>query len=189
MERTIKNIFDKYSWCTDKESRHSYGIVYDNWIGGMRPKRILCLGVSLFGGGCLLSFSEYFEDAVIVGVDVTLEGIHQECRSRSSIKLEQRCAYDKASVADIRKEYGMFDIIIDDALHDPEHQCTAFSLWSSVLSEEGVFIIEDVPESCVEYVKNRLRQDGQWQIESFNTGRRNGDDILIRCIRNHVRTL
>jgi len=186
--KTIKNIFGKYGEYTDKETRHSYGAVYDDWIGGMKPKRILCIGVALYGGGCLLSFSEYFEDAIIVGVDVTLEGIQEECWNRPSIKLEQQCAYSRASVDIIGEKYGMFDVIIDDALHDPDHQCAAFSLWSPLLTKEGIFIIEDVWKSHVDNLKERLSQDDQWNISSFDTGRGNGDDVLIRCTRNNVCT-
>ena len=184
---TLKELFIKYQDYTDKERTHKYGTIYDKWIGWMNPKNILCLGCAGFGGGDLLSFAEYYPDAMIVGLDVDLKNINKQITNCSRIRLEQLNAYYVQSVAFIRDKYGDFDIIIDDALHQPNNQYKAFCLWKSLLKRGGVYIIEDVLVATQHKLRDKIERHKEWTFEFIDTKatvNTEGDDsIIVKCQR------
>lgn len=132
---------------TDKQTVHSYGRWYHDWLAPLRGRagaRLLEIGVSDYGGGQLLAFAEFLPHAHIVGVDITLEGLLPEVRTHRRITLDQADVYN-----DLRPvlSEGSFDVIIDDCLHDPDRQRWLFGeLWCRV-NPGGLYVIEDVAAS------------------------------------------
>lgn len=126
---------------TDKQTRHSYGPLYDEWFAGMRelPLKILEVGVSHFGGGSLLALAAYFPNATIYGVDIDLVPICEECRNHPRIKLIQGDAYAPGMLASLN---GTFSITIDDCVHDPDRQVKLATLLRPMV--ELFHVIEDV---------------------------------------------
>lgn len=130
---------------TDKGSTHTYTEWYDRWFEKWRKESIdiLEIGVSEFGGGCLLALAEYFPNATIYGVDITMDRISDACRSHPRIKLIAGNGYDQEFM-DSQLEGRSFPIIIDDARHESTYQWQLFKLLESWLPTDGMYIIEDV---------------------------------------------
>jgi len=106
----------------------------------LRKIRILELGIDY--GGSLLFWSDFFMHprAMIIGLDIKLpEGITfpkrvavRQCDQNDSIALEK-----------IAKQYGPFDIIIDDASHWRKETENSFNALMRYVKPGGYYIIED----------------------------------------------
>lgn len=128
---------------TDKDGAHTYGQWYELWFQQFRdrPVNILELGVCIFGGGCALSFAEYFQQGTIWAVDIDTKPCSIEVFNHPRIKLIQGDAYHP----DILKNFEgiQFDIIIDDASHEINDQFALVAMLKPFLADDGFYVIED----------------------------------------------
>jgi hypothetical protein len=123
-----------------------YFAVYRDVFGSLtsRPMRILEIGV-LNGAGLRL-WKRYFShpDTVVVGIDIQPacarfdspnEGICVRIGSQADPKFLQK----------IIKEFGPFDLIIDDGSHRSSHMIASFNcLFADGLKESGIYFVEDL---------------------------------------------
>ena len=130
---TLLECFDRHG-CDRGSLRHRYDRVYE----GLQPRRILEVGV--FRGAGILAWLDY-TCADIVGVDLfkrreSSPYLFILTRSRS-LRVEIHRADSKTVKLD-----GKFDLIIDDAAHDPDSQRKTFNNLFPLCS--GTYFIEDV---------------------------------------------
>ncbi len=129
---------------TDKETRHSYGWVYDLWLGPLREKKckVLEAGVCEFGGGCVLSLAEFLPNAEIWAVDPNAWNCRKEVFHHPQIKFLPEDAYDVEGMTEVIGE-SRFDVVIDDACHEIERQISFLKFMIPFLAHEGFHVIED----------------------------------------------
>lgn len=126
---------------TDKNGVHSYGPVYEQYFHSLRDTPLHLLELGIFSGASLVVWSEYFPQATIEGMDITLQNV-QYGRGHPRIKMYETDATN-ASALDLL-QYPAYDIIIDDASHQPDHQVESFRLFGHKLKPKGIYIIEDI---------------------------------------------
>jgi cephalosporin hydroxylase len=135
---------------TDKWGSHWYAQHYQTHFAPLRRKaiRLLEIGVGGYGdprggGESLRMWKGYFPNALIYGLDVTDKRPHDEPRIRT-IKGSQD---DEDLLKSISAQYGPFDIIIDDGSHVNAHVLKSFSVLFPLLSENGLYVVEDTQTS------------------------------------------
>lgn len=136
---SLKKIFDEHDGRLIDKWEH-YFPIYKRYFRKFRdaPCRVLEIGVC--HGGSLQMWKKYFHVGEIVGVD-----IDQRCLAYAEdrIGVVQADQSDARSMERIGKDFGPFDIIIDDGSHIIAHQETsAQALWP-YLKDGGVYLIED----------------------------------------------
>lgn len=125
---------------TDKTITHAYGDLYDSLFEPMQKSARRVLEIGVYSGASVLSFAEFFEGATVDGIDI----------SKESIKFgldNPRITYHlldgtKQSTRDQLTD--KYDVILEDASHEPYDQIETFRLFASSLAPGGVFIMEDV---------------------------------------------
>ena len=170
---------------TDKNTRHSYGDVYDWWFAPFREKsmNVLEIGVCDFGGGCVLSLAESFQDAQIWGIDIDLSKCCAEAIDHPRISLIKADAYNEDAMTDILFGNGMFHIIIDDGIHEIEAQLKLLKFLSEYLSEGGIYCIEDcVTEQWLPHLADLRALGFQQTIVDMSTDEQ-PDNTIIRFSR------
>ena len=108
--------------------------------GGVRPIRMLEVGTS--HGGSLQLWRKYFgPDAAIWGVDVD-----PRCLSVDDLDLDVRIGSqnDPEFLLKVVEERGGVDIVLDDGSHVAEHQMTTFKTLFPMVTEGGVYVVEDL---------------------------------------------
>ena len=93
-------------------------------------------------GGSLQMWRRFFGPmATIVGIDINPhcqeyeeDGIHVRIGDQS----------DPVFLAGLTKEFGQFDIVLDDGSHQMEHIRKTFEFLYPTLSKNGIYIIEDL---------------------------------------------
>lgn len=136
---SLYDIFKKHDGRLIDKWEH-YFPIYERYFRKFRdaPCRVLEIGVC--HGGSLQMWKKYFHVGEIVGVD-----IDQRCLAYAEdrIGVVQADQSDARSMERIGKDFGPFDIIIDDGSHERRHQEISARALLPYLKDGGVYLIED----------------------------------------------
>jgi tetratricopeptide (TPR) repeat protein len=91
-------------------------------------------------GASLWMWRDYFPEAHVHGIDIDPRWMLQADRISSYLG-DQR---DPESLRTIAAHGAPFDLIVDDAIHDPDVQLTAMRTLLPYLKPDGLYVIEDV---------------------------------------------
>jgi len=132
---------------TDKWGPHFYTPIYHELFAHLRdkPVRLLEIGVGgydykMVGGASLAMWAEYFPHGRIVGIDTAPKTLSLDPR----VSLLVGSQADPAFLANLCDQHGPFDVVIDDGSHIPQHVATSFYALFPRLSQQALYVIEDV---------------------------------------------
>jgi hypothetical protein len=137
---------------TDKNTTHSYLEVYELFTERIKSSAKNVLEIGVWDCGGLLMFHDYFENASIYGLDIfpferLANDIQADLQQKNRIKLLLSTnAYDENVVKVFLNSAIRFDMIIDDGPHTLETQIFAAKFYSTLLSDTGILVIEDIGE-------------------------------------------
>lgn len=157
----LEELFTKYG--TDK-GIWGYTQYYDEIVGPARyhVRRVLEIGIcghrdipNNVVGASLFAWRDYFPNAEIYGVDNDGRFIFND---QQRIHTAQLDAYDSDWLHQTLVQWGgsQFDVIIDDAVHDPEPQIKLMNSLAPWLIEGGKYFMEDV---CPYKMPNGINPD------------------------------
>lgn len=164
----IKELCDKYAhWDTtlgtDKSTTHHYAqYVYDKEFAVYKDTKFNFLEIGISGGHSLKVWSEYFTQATIYGLDISLNSFKV-----NPIPDNVNVILGDGTKSEIFESLPKFTIIIDDASHSLYDQLETFKIVFSQLEKGGLYIIEDI-------------QDLEKAKEAFDTINPNYEIIDIR---------
>jgi hypothetical protein len=137
-------------YSTDKWNSHFYTPHYRKHFGHMRRKsmNILEIGVGggknlRMGGASLRMWKAFFPNSLIHAIDIHDKSHLQEDR----IRIYQGSQFDGDFLIGIYNKIGSLDIVIDDGSHVNEHVIFTFLVLFPLLSENGIYVIEDIQTS------------------------------------------
>ena len=130
--------------------RHNYANLYD-WLfasllfqNGMKPIRVLEIGVTMFGEGSGHAFAKMPFVEKFVGLDVNPI---QEDFGEKGVFLNIDGYTEKGLQA--AAPYGPYHLLIDDAEHSHDQQVKFFTMYTSLCATPGVMVCEDVPRMSI----------------------------------------
>ena len=135
---------------TDKSSdTHCFADFYEPYVSHFKNKSVTLLevGIGKKEMPSLNMWSEYFPDGKIFGVDINT---YEPCRNIYTFVVDQS---HESQLSDFMKEYGPFDIIIDDGSHYCSHQLRTLENAFNHLTDDGIIIIEDLHSSLPSHCK------------------------------------
>jgi len=173
---------------TDKNTQHSYLPLYDTLLSPIRDtaNNILEVGIGDFtnhNGGSLLLWHNYFTKAIIYGIDILpVNRVLDEVVNNKSIKIYTEVdAYDKSFVLN-NLQGKKFDFLIEDGPHTLDSQEKFIELYSPLLSENGILIIEDIQDiNFLKNLKNKTPEYLKKYIKSYDlrNNKKRYDDIVF----------
>lgn len=142
--KSIKDLLNESS--SDKQSLHRYGFIYDLLLNKVYqekgiPLKVLEIGVSMYGSGSFRALAQSDIVGRIVGVDIQP---YDESDMLDNMRFILMDAYHMHNVSKLKEEEGLFDIIIDDAIHEYGSQNLVIDNYQDLLSDVGLLITEDV---------------------------------------------
>jgi len=157
---------------TDKWNHHWYTQHYQTHLHRLRWKKlnILEIGVGghedpLSGGSSLRMWKYYFPNSMIYGIDIYDKSALEEDR----IHIFRGSQADKDFLVDCFRRIGSLDIVIDDGSHVNEHVIVSFKTLFPLLSDGGIYAVEDTDQSYTPSLGGR---------QSKSTQIRDGDELL-----------
>lgn len=140
--------------------RKGYTAVYNLIFSTLKNKPVKFCEIGVLYGSGLKMFNDYFTNAKFYGIDNNadnilasygcVEGSYAKADVGSKDELHQ--AFQQFNV--------LFDVIIDDSTHDPEHHKNLLDVVPQYLNDGGIFVIEDLTNECDESI---------YKHEGFNT--------------------
>ena len=137
---------------TDKNTSHSYLELYETLLSSKKDtaKNILEIGIGDYrvkNGGSIKLWKAYFTNAKIYALDII--PIHrvldEHVNDPRVVLFTSTNAYDeKFFNENIFNKNLKFDFMLDDGPHTLESMKTFIRLYSKVMTDDGILIIEDV---------------------------------------------
>ena len=140
MPKTLREAADARKFGTTVKFANFFD-EYDFNLKDIRERsslRILEIGVQ--NGGSLATWKEYFNNPIVTGID-----IDPACKQfeANGVNIRIGSQDNKKFLLSVEKEFGPFDIVIDDGGHTMRQQIVTFETLYPLLNEEGVFVLED----------------------------------------------
>ena len=139
------------NWRTDKNTTHTYLDLYQQLLCKKKEtaQNVLEVGIGAFGGGggSIKLWSDFFTNAKVYAIDIVHENeVWEYLKNNERIVLyTSRDAYDddffKTELSDKNIK---FDFMLDDGPHTLESMQKFIKLYSQLMTDDGILIIEDV---------------------------------------------
>ena len=188
---------------TDKNTAHSYLELYNSLLISKKGTAKNVLEVGIDRGGSIKLWHDFFSNATVHGLDVIdISAVWSEIVNNPRIILHTSTdAYNEQYFNNTFLSKGFkFDFMIDDGPHTLESMKTFIRLYSQLLTEDGILIVEDVqnwgwinemmksvPDSLLPFVKTYdLRHiKGRWDDIVFTIEKKHGDRSFLSDLRSH----
>ena len=119
------------------------GLIFDYLIifDAFKKKKIKLLEIGIFKGGSLQYWADYFThpETQIVGIDLNIPDI----TFPENVIVRQCDQNDSESLEALAKEFGGFDIIVDDGAHFRRETENCFRVLWDFVPPGGYYVIED----------------------------------------------
>lgn len=143
--RSLTGLANVY-W-SDKASRHNYTSHYQRHLCHLRrkPIKLLEIGIGGYetptrGGASLRMWRDYFRRGEIHGID-----IYEKRIDLHRMRAHQGDQSDRNFLDDFSRQWGPFDVIVDDGSHINAHIRISFeALFIKHLKPGGMYAIEDM---------------------------------------------
>lgn len=130
---------------TDKSSLfHDYLNFYEKFVEAVHDEPIVLLEIGVLRGQSVQMWQEYFPQGRIIGADIDTNA-SKYADDRITIVI-----VDQSKVVDLIKlgrEFGPFDIVVDDGSHCWDHQTTTLQCLFPYVKPGGLYILEDIHTS------------------------------------------
>ncbi len=179
---------------TDKNTIHSYLNLYENLLSSKKytAKNILEIGIGYPGsnGGSIKMWNDYFVNANIYALDIQhINDVWREIKNKNRIKLfTSTDAYDEIHFKELFLDTNIkFDMMLDDGPHSLESMKQFIKLYSQLLTDDGVLMIEDVQDiKWIEELKKVVPDHLKEYIQSYDLRliKNRYDDIVFTINKN-----
>lgn len=131
-----------------------YEDIFSKYVG--KSVRFLEIGVSK--GGSLKMWRRYLgEAAILFGVDID-PGCAVHNGNYGQVRIGSQD--DDGFLRRVVKEMGGLDVVLDDGSHVAHHQRASYETLFPLLSEGGLYVIEDMHTAYWEHMEGGLRRRG-----------------------------
>jgi hypothetical protein len=173
---------------------HNYFKIYSEYFESLRYERINILEIGMgnypSNGNSIRLWLDFFPNAQITVIDLYQSNFN--CNFEFDKSRVRMHVVDQSSVEDLERfisELGeaKFDFIIDDGSHQAAHQILSlYSLFPSILKDNGVYFIEDIHDSeFINYLPELYSNLNNGEVSSNYRLEDQSKDIGISSILMH----
>lgn len=129
---------------------------YDRYFRRFKNTNVKMLEIGVFEGGSLELWRKYFgPEATIFGID-----INAQCASKVDAPNQVRIGSqdDHGFLRSVVAEMGGVDLVLDDGSHKGSHIISSFRALFPLLSDGGLYAIEDIHDDFAEWPGTRYNQ-------------------------------
>ena len=168
---------------TDKNTSHSYLELYELLLRNKKETAKNILEIGILQGGSIKLWHDYFANAKVYGLDVMPESqVWSEINNKERIVLHTSTdAYNIDFFNNVLAD-KKFDVILDDGPHTLQIMITFISLYSTILEDDGILILEDIQSwDWVKTLKNTVPSHLRKHVFVFDLRGNKGryDDIVL----------
>lgn len=129
--------------------RHPYTAPYSLFFEPLKHRPIKFAEIGVFRGASLVAWRNFFSEARIYGYDNDIPNLEYiASKGIPNLFLDTMNAGNEASIhqklTEATQDGELFDVILDDASHDPPDQCAVIRTALPFLKKGGLLIVEDI---------------------------------------------
>lgn len=170
---------------TDKNTVHSYLPLYDKLLLKKKETAKNVLEVGIHHGGSIKMWSDFFPNATVYGMDVMNE-IHVWDVIKNNDKIVLHTSTDAYNETMFKTNFldknVKLDFMLDDGPHTLESMIQFINLYSQLMTEDGILIIEDVQDwSWIDVLVNNTPEHLKQYIQVYDlrSNKNRYDDIVF----------
>lgn len=176
---------------TDKNTTHSYLELYQLLLSKKKETAKNVLEVGICDGGSIKLWSDFFVNATVHALDVMhINHIWEEIKKEQIILYTSYDAYNE----DLFKTHFLnknikCDFMLDDGPHTLESMIQFIRLYSQIMTDDGILIIEDVQSiDWINILKNAVPEHLKKfvRIYDLRQNKNRYDDIVFTIDRLNV---
>lgn len=169
---------------TDKNTTHAYLPLYQRLLSTKKETAKNVLEVGIDKGGSIKLWNDFFVNATVYGLDIIhINNVWDTIKNNDKIKLfTSYNAYDSQMFNTFFNNKIKFDFMLDDGPHTLESMIQFIQLYSQIMTDDGILIIEDIPQiSWIETLTNAVPEDLKPFIRTYDLRHIKGqfDDIVF----------
>lgn len=170
---------------TDKNTVHSYLPLYQKLLFSKKETAKNVLEVGIYHGGSIKLWHDFFTNAHIYGLDIMdINNVWDGIKNNDRITLYTSTnAYNKHFIdSQFLNKNIKCDFMIDDGPHTLESMKQFIKIYSQIMTDDGILIIEDVQSwDWIEILKNEVPPHLQQFIKIYDLRQNKGryDDIVF----------
>jgi cephalosporin hydroxylase len=170
---------------TDKNTVHSYLDLYQSLLVNKKLTAKNVLEVGICHGGSIKLWNDFFPNAKVHGLDIMhFNDVWSEIKNKKNIYLYTSTdAYneDYFNSQFLSKDIKC-DFMLDDGPHTLESMQTFIRLYSQIMTDDGILIIEDVQDwNWIDILKNSVPEHLKQfiQVYDLRPNKNRYDDIVF----------
>lgn len=170
---------------TDKNTLHSYLPLYQQLLAHKKNSAKNVLEVGIYQGGSIKLWHDFFPNAKVYGLDIVHnDNIWDGIKNKERIILHTSTdAYnDEFFNANFLDKGIKFDFMLDDGPHTLESMIQFIKLYSKLMTDDGILIIEDVASpDWIDILKNVVPEELKQYIKTYDLRHKKNryDDIVF----------
>ena len=177
---------------TDKNTTHSYLPLYQQLLISKKEtaKNVLEIGICL--GGSIKLWSDFFTNATVYGLDImNIENVWNGIKNNKKIILYTSAdAYNNNFfITHFLNKNIKCDFMLDDGPHTLESMKQFIKLYSQIMTDDGILIIEDVQDiNWIDILTNETPEHLKQFIKVYDLRPNKGryDDIVFTIDKSNV---
>jgi hypothetical protein len=170
---------------TDKNTSHSYLSLYQKILEKKKDTAKNILEIGIQRGGSIKLWHDYFVNATIYGLDtMNEETVWDEIKNNDRITLY--CSHDAYNTDKFKTTFLdkdiKFDLLLDDGPHTLESMKTFIKLYSQIMADDGLLIIEDVQNwNWIDKLKEVVPEELKKYVKEYDLrkNKNRSDDIVF----------
>jgi hypothetical protein len=177
---------------TDKNTLHSYLPLYQKLLVGKKETAKNVLEIGIASGGSIKLWSDFFTNATIHGLDTTeINRLWEGIRNKENIRIYASSdAYDNTVFStNFLNKNIKFDLMLDDGPHSLDSMKTFIKLYSQLMTDDGILIIEDIQSyEWMDILRNEVPDHLKSYIKIYDLRHIKGryDDLIFTIDKFNV---
>ena len=177
---------------TDKNTVHSYIDLYEKLLHSQKESAKNVLEVGIYKGGSIKLWRDYFVNAQVYGLDILhYNKIWDKLKNDDNITLHTSTnAYDYNTFKTNFLDTGIkFDFMLDDGPHTLDSMIKFIQLYSQIMTQKGILIIEDVQKiEWIDILKENVSQELRQYIKIYDLRQNKNryDDIVFTIDKQNI---
>jgi len=177
---------------TDKDTVHSYLPLYQKLLINKKETAKNVLEIGIYHGGSIKLWNDFFTNATVYGLDIIhMNDVWEGIKNKEKIILHTSTdAYNNDFfTTHLLNKNIQFDFMLDDGPHTLESMKQFIKLYSQIMTDDGILIIEDVQEvqwanELVMEVPKELRKF--IKIYDLRQNKNRYDDIVFTIDKQNI---
>ena len=177
---------------TDKNTTHSYLPLYQKLLVSKKETANNVLEVGIWNGGSIKLWSDFFTNANVYGLDIINNNeVWEGIKNNEKIILHTSTdAYNNDFfINHFLNKNIRCDFMLDDGPHSLESMIQFIKLYSQIMTDDGILIIEDVQSwDWTDILKNAVPENLKKFIKIYDLrpNKNRYDDIVFTIDKSNV---